>query len=199
MAICGLSHCDYVVEKNYNPQYGLLMEDDSVKGSDRAETIFKNCLALAFKESFYVGTDGVLEGYSWFNLPGRIFLWICNWYSGGRMYADAIIKIEETFDFILGIRNEFFSHSFNDREDGLSCTSFNYSLKFYCPYTSLAEKVIKKYPCDTHQKLYRLAHRILHERPVWIQVERDGHLTERRNIAREAKGSPYERTTVWGD
>jgi len=197
--VCGFSHCNYAVPPNYNPQYGLPDErnDRILKGADLAETIFKNCLVLGFKESFYTGTDKVLKGYSWFNFPGRVFLWIRNWWSNGKIYADTAIKIEETFEFILGIRKNAFD--FNDGEAALRTTHFTYSLKFYYPYTTLAKKIIKTYPPETYQKLNLLAHRVLHERPMWIQVNRNGSWCNRQNIAKEAIGTPYAHTTVWDD
>ena len=101
MHICKISSCDYVVPGNYNPQYGLPMsdDDDTIIGADRAEMVFRNCLVIAFKKSLYVDSQGRLEGYRWFNLPGRLILWICNQWSGGKIEADAILQIEETFEF----------------------------------------------------------------------------------------------------
>jgi hypothetical protein len=192
--VCKLSSCDYGVPENYNPQYGVHMGDDTVNGANRAEAIFKNCLVLAFKESFYVGPQGELEGYSWFNFPGRIILWISNWFSGGKNNDETILKIEETFEFILGIRKAI---SCNEEDTVLRSTSFSYTIKYFCSYTFLAEKIIQKYPRSTHQRLYHLAHRILHERSIWIEVMRDGCMAKRRNIASEAGESPYERTTLW--
>ena len=199
MCVCGLhtSVCDYVAPTEYDPQYGMYSADEGRVGEKLAAGIFQNCITLAFKESFYVDTDGVLKGYRWFNLPGRIYLWFVNWYSEGRIDKETTDKIEETFNFILGIRRDIGTPNEEYGDCSLGPTDFTYNEKFYYPYTSLAKKVIKHYPRNTHPTLYGLSHRILHERPVWIQVESEGKMGTYKNIASVAKGSCYERTTVW--
>ena len=191
MSVCHLSNCDYVIPENYNPQYGLQQFEEpcEVHGYDQVDAILRNCLTIYYKQSFYVGSDKTLQGYSWYNIPGRIFLWIKNWYSGGTIDANAVRKIEETFEFILGIRKMMYN---SEGEYLLRPTCFHETIKFYKPYTDLAKKMISQYSRKDHPNLYYLAHRIIHERFMWIPGKK-----RCRNISEEAKGYPFEKTTVW--
>lgn len=162
-----------------------------VLGEEKAPAIFQNCMVLAHKTDFYVGAGGDLEGYRWINFPCRVILWIKNWLSGGKITADTVRKIEETFKFILGIRSQIYK---------LMPTSFyeGDSIKFYNTYTDIATKVMRKYPRKDFETLYRLAQRILHERSMDICITIDGTQQTRRNCAECAKGTSYEKTTLWG-
>ena len=67
----------------------------------------------------------------------------------------------------------------------------------------MAEKIIKKYPKAQYPKLFELAHRIIHERPCKIEIptnnlkEIDKAFKEVHNTAENAKGTRWEKTTVW--
>lgn len=201
--ICHLRNCDYKVPENYKPLYG--MPDSNPQnphgklGGEKAASIVKNCLTLAHKTDFYVGADGNLHGYSWFNLLGRITLWIANYNSGGKIAEDAVKKIEETFEFILGIRkplSKLCPTFVTEGENNIDLFSFIFSLGIH-KYTSLAEKIIKKYPRTYSENLHFLAQRILHERPMWIKKTVDGIEGEYINCEEQAKDTPYEKTSVW--
>lgn len=197
---------------SYNPN----INPDNVD-RNKAKEIHRNCMTILHKSRLYCDSKGRLHGFHWINFPMRIWQFIKNYKTKGQLDRDVVQKITETFDFILNLNTGkyriFPFEAGVDLENSdrcLSNTYFTLNINFYTPYTTLAKKIIRKYPQKQCPELFNLAHRILHERSQWIEKEIKEdvagtpfqkpnlkHIVKVPNIMSRALGTPFERTTVW--
>jgi hypothetical protein len=193
---------------NYQP---YINADNCEK--DKAKVIHRNCMTILHKDYLYCDSQGRLQGYHWINFPMRVWRLIKNWKTHGQVDRDVVQKVTDTFDFILNLNvGRYRIYPYREGKDvedfgrHLSNTFFSLDEKFLANYTTLADRMIRKYSHKHYPVLFNLAHRILHERKHWIKKEvaertEDGKLTFSHtkilNIRSHAIGTPYEKTTVW--
>lgn len=200
----------YIRPAIYKPNINFESCDKELAGD-----MHKGCVAIKNNETYYVGSDNRLHGYRWANFPMRIFTKVKNKIQSNEDEVKVVRKITQLFNFILNINTSFpILVGIRDKDDekSLGNTDFALTDKFYWTYTALAEKVLQKYSKEDYVELYNLAHRIIHERPVYVEVpqvvlrnsedsEGGSELEMRpvRNVAKFVKDSSYEFTTVWNE
>lgn len=198
----------YMMPIMYNPKIDAENYDLRL-----AQDIFCSCLVIQRKASFYVDSNGRLNGYRKINAPMRTWSNLRNKLADGERKQQVADKIIELFTFVLNINTKI-PLTIDDRaETSLGNTEYTLDSKFCRSYADLAEKILKKYSHHDFPELFRLAHRVFHERAIFVPIRTEAQLitaeeqvlngqNEReikltRNVASAVKGTIYASTTVW--
>lgn len=192
----------YKAPENYNPY----ISDYDSEGFDRntfdslSNDVYDTCMTILNKTSFYVDSNNKLQGYHWSNFPMRIISLVQNWFLSSFLNRtpDQHVedKIIQVFTFILNINTKY---EIPTKGGDICNTRILEGGKFTHRYATIAKKVLKQFSREHNEKLFDLAHRILHERPYTITIlnEKSNKLEKVENIAKNAKGTVWEKTTVW--
>src|SRR2546423_1836504 len=145
--------CDlYIPPVEYLPNI-----DNNHYNRKYAQEVVNVCQTILNKEAYYVASNNELQGYRWINFPMRIWIAVINWWTDGRIEAETAQKITDAFNFILNINTQKPLMVDDQKGTLLYNTHYRPSIEHFNRYTSLADKVIKKYSKNQYPKLYELA------------------------------------------